>query len=67
MYKSFTNKRVSLIFNIFPETAKNVSKVYYTGIRNWETANSKNYSIVLGTFRIIFEITKFPLVGDKEV
>jgi hypothetical protein len=58
MYKSFKNKKFYLAFNTFPKTAKEVSKVYHTGIRNWEADDSSNYSIVLGTFRIIFAINK---------
>jgi len=58
MYKSFKSKKFYLAFNTFPKTAKEVSKVYHTGIRNWESDDASNYSIVIGTFRIIFAINK---------
>ena len=58
MYKTFKTKKYYLAFNIFPKTAKKVSKVYHTGFRNWEADDSKNNSLVLGTFRIIFAINK---------
>lgn len=59
MYKNFKlSKRLSIAFNKFPKTAKEVNKVYLTGIRNWTSDDSFNYSIVLGTFRVIFHIEK---------
>jgi len=58
MYKRFYYKKCSLAFNVFPATAKQVSKVYLTGIRNWVANDSFNYSIVLGIFRIIFSINR---------
>lgn len=58
MYKSFKSKKFYLAFNTFPKTAKEVSEVYHTGIRIWDAQDCKNYSIVLGTFRIIFAINK---------
>ena len=51
MYKAFQNKKYYLAFNKFPKTANNVSKVYHSGIRNWESDDMSNYSIVIGTFR----------------
>jgi hypothetical protein len=59
MYKRFKiTKKYEITFNKFPKTAKEVSKVYHTGIRNWVVDDSYNYSIVLGTFRIIFAINR---------
>jgi hypothetical protein len=59
MYKRFKiTKKYEITFNKFPKTAKEVSKVYHTGIRNWVADDSYNYSIVLGTFRIIFAINR---------
>jgi len=56
MYKAFQNKKYYLAFNKFPKTAKTVSSVYITGIRNWKSDDMMTYSIVLGTFRIMFGI-----------
>ncbi len=61
MYKCIKlTKKYSLTFNKFPKTAKNIKSIdaYSTGIRNWTADDSYNYSIVLGTFRIIFSIEK---------
>jgi len=58
MYKSFQNKKYYLAFNTFKKTAKNVSKVYLTGIRNWVSDDMYNYSIVINRFRIIFGIKR---------
>lgn len=62
MYKAFNSKKYRLAFESFGKRAKEVSPVYKTGIRNWESDDSKNYSIVIGTFRIIFSINK-PQMG----
>jgi len=57
MYKRYKlTKKYSLTFHVFPKTAKEVSTVYHTGIRKWIADDSYNYSIVLGTFRIILSI-----------
>jgi len=54
MYKEFkVTRRIRIAFNIFPKTAKRVSKVYHTGIQFWETFDDRNYSIVLFNFRIL--------------
>lgn len=58
MYKTIQNKHFRITFNKFPKTAKQVSKVYHTGIRNWVADDSYNYSLVIGTFRIIFSIDR---------
>jgi hypothetical protein len=58
MYKAIQNKKYYLAINKFPKTAKTVSPVYLTGIRNFESDDMKTYSIVLGTFRIMFGIKK---------
>lgn len=60
MYKSFKYKKYNLQFHIFPKTAKkgNWNNVYLSGIRNWVADDSYNYSIVIGTFRIILTINR---------
>ena len=58
MYKAFQNKKYYLAFNTFPKTAKKVSNVYLTGIRNWISDDMYNYSIVINRFRIIFSIKR---------
>ena len=59
MYKAFQNKKYYLAFNKFPKTAKNIptkSNVYITGFRKWISDDMITYSLVLGTFRIMFGI-----------
>lgn len=58
MYKAFQNKKYYLAFNTFPKTAKKVSKVYLSGIRNWTSDDMYNYSLVIYRFRIIFGIKR---------
>jgi hypothetical protein len=58
MYKAFQNKKYYLAFNTFPRTAKNVSKVYLSGLRKWVSDDMYNYSIVINTFRIIFGVKR---------
>lgn len=58
MYKAIQNKKYYLALNRFPATAKNVSRVYLTGIRNWDSDDMKTYSIVIGRNRIMFGIKK---------
>ncbi len=58
MYKSFRTKKYRIAFNKFRKNAKTISRVYLSGARNWEAQDSKNYSLVLGTFRIMFAINK---------
>jgi hypothetical protein len=61
MYKNFKiTKKYNITFNKFPKTAKDIDSinVYKTGLRNWISDDSYNYSIVLGTFRIIFTIER---------
>ena len=59
MYKRIKlSKKYNLSFGTFPKTAKRVSKVYTTGIRNWIAQDSFNYSIVIYRFRIIFSIER---------
>lgn len=58
MYKAFQNKKYYLAFNTFPKTAKTVSVVYLTGIRNWVSDDMKTYSIVIYRFRIMFGIKR---------
>lgn len=58
MYKAFQNKKYYLAFNTFPKTAKGVSNVYKTGIRNWDSDDMYTYSIVIHRFRIMFGIKR---------
>lgn len=61
MYKRIKlTKKYSLTFNKFRKIVKSIKTVdvYSTGIRNWVTDDSYHYSIVLGTFRIIFSIKR---------
>lgn len=58
MYKAFQNKKYYLAFNTFPITAKDVSGVYNTGIRNWVSDDMIAYSVVIHRFRIIFGIKR---------
>jgi len=58
MYKAIQNKKYYLAINKFPKSAKSISKVYHTGIRNWDSDDIKTYSIVLGTFRIMLGLKK---------
>ena len=64
MYKTFKIKSVSISFQKFKESAKTVSEVYLTGIRNWDAFDSKNYSIVAGCFRVILSIDKVTRSGS---
>jgi len=58
MYKAFQNKKYYLSFSTFPKSAKNISSVYLTGIRNWDAEDMYNYSVVINRFRIIFGIKR---------
>lgn len=58
MYKVFRVRRYRITFNTFNSKVKNKVPVFKSGFRCWETVNDNNYSIVLGTFRIIFSIEK---------
>lgn len=58
MYKAFENKKHYLALNTFPITAKRISSVYNTGIRNWVSDDMYNYSVVIHKFRIIFGIKR---------
>ena len=63
MYKEIKlTRNHSIAFHAFPKTAKTVSRVYLTGIRNWVAQDSFNYSIVLGRFRVIYSIERN--IGD---
>lgn len=59
MYKQIIrHKRIILAVNTFKKSAKTISPVYLTGIRNWQSSDSYNYSIVIHRFRIILSISK---------
>lgn len=58
MYKAFQNKKYYLALNTFPITAKDVSGVYLSGIRNWISDDMYAYSLVIHRFRIIFGIKR---------
>lgn len=63
MYKAFQSNNYYLALETFPLTAKSVSRVYITGIRNFESGDMKTYSVVLYRFRIMLGIKK-PHFGD---
>lgn len=56
MYKSFKIGKYSFVFNKFPKTRKQISKVYHTGFRKFDLPEQTNYSVVLGQYRVIFAI-----------
>jgi len=56
MYKAIWSGKYYLAIETFPKTAKEISVVYHTGIRIWDSWDMKTYSLVLGTFRIMFGI-----------
>lgn len=58
MYRAIQNKKYYLVINTFRKSAKDVSIVYLSGIRNWVSDDMYNYSFILGTFRIIFGIKR---------
>lgn len=58
MYRSFRIGKYNIAFHKFQKKTKTVSKVYLTGFRFWDSMDSKNYSVVVWTFRIIFSINK---------
>ncbi len=58
MYRNIKLGEFNLTFNKFRKNAKDISMVYKSGIRNWDADHCMNYSMVLGTFRIIFSIDK---------
>lgn len=58
MYKAIQNKKYYLAVETFNERRKNISKVYHTGVRIWNSDDMKTYSLVLGTFRIMFGVKK---------
>lgn len=58
MYKAIQNKKYYLAINKFPKAAKKLSTAYHTGYRTWTSDDMITYSIVLGTFRIMFGIKK---------
>jgi len=60
MYKAIQNKKYYLALHRFPKTAKNppYNYAYTTGFRTWTSDDMISYSLVIGTFRIIFGIKK---------
>jgi len=58
MYKAIQNKKYYLAVNQFPNTRKKISKVYRSGFRYWKSDDMFNYSVVIGTFRIIFGVKR---------
>lgn len=58
MYKAIQNKKYYLAANTFRKTAKKVSRVYLSGFKKWESDDMTTYSIVIGTFRIMFGVKK---------
>ena len=58
MYKSLKFKKFSINIETFSIKRKDLSVVYHTGIRNYQTDHFKAYTIVLHTFRLSFLINK---------
>jgi len=58
MYKSFKIGKVRFAVHRFLKTAKRLSPVYRTGIRNWDTDIDKNYSLVAGCCRVMVAVDK---------
>lgn len=58
MYKAIQNKKIYLAINVFPKATKKLSDAYHTGYRTWTSDDMTTYSVVLGTFRIMFGIKK---------
>ena len=58
MYKSIKFKNLTIAVNRFPATARRVSNVYLTGIRNWKAQDANYYSLVIGRFRVMLSINK---------
>lgn len=58
MYKNIRIKSYTIAFEKFSRKRKDLSVVYKTGFRNWDAMDSKDYSIVLGFFRIIISVNK---------
>lgn len=56
LYKRYTIWKLRIAFNKFPRSAKKVSVVYHSGLRYWDAFEDRNYSIVLGVFRVILSI-----------
>ena len=56
MYKAIQNKKHYLAINRFRNTSKSISDVYLSGFHKWSSYEMKTYSIVIGTFRIMFGI-----------
>ena len=54
MYKRLKKAKPYIAaIEIFGKKAKNISKVYHTGIRNWVSDDAYNYSLVIDRCRII--------------
>ena len=51
-YNSLKFKKYSISIETFSKKRKNLSKVYHTGIRNYQTDHFKAYTIVLHTLRL---------------
>ena len=62
IYKEFKFKNIRITFNKFPVKRKRISDVYLNGFHYWDD-DEKNYSLVLGVFRIIFSV-KIKGYGD---
>lgn len=66
MYKQLKTKKFRIAIQTFNKKIKNslppITDVYNSGIRNWISDDSYNYSIVIYCFRIIFSIDRNNLV-----
>ena len=73
MYKQIKiNNDWSVAFETFRKTLKEISPVYKTGIRNWDSDLCYTYSLVIHRFRVMFyknnhRMTSQGLIGAKNI
>lgn len=63
MYKRIKLGKITISIGTFKKILKKTDvfitrNIFKTGIRNWDSGDSYNFSIVIGTFRIILSIDK---------
>ena len=67
MYKQIKiNKNWAIAFETFRKTAKEISPVYKTGIRNWDSDLNYTYSLVIHRFRIMIYKNNHRLTGHTQ-
>jgi hypothetical protein len=64
MYKQIKiNNNFTIAFEKFKSSCKKISKVYKTGIQNWDSYDHNTYSLVIGSFRIMIYKNNHRLTG----